>query len=146
NYLAHASGDAINAVLAAAGYNFRRLLAWLEANREKRKRGNPIFGVFFFLRSGSGAYRAGPLGGEGVGEKNFLSGSKIVTAKWRAKTIWRLAATNKCLAKRNRSGTGAQATPLAVGSGADSLLPPVRSGAGGRVGSWFCSQFCSQRH
>jgi hypothetical protein len=28
-YLAHASGDAINAVLAAAGYNFRRLLAWL---------------------------------------------------------------------------------------------------------------------
>ena len=29
NYLAHASGDAINAVLAAAGYSFRRLLAWL---------------------------------------------------------------------------------------------------------------------
>jgi IS5 family transposase len=29
NYLAHASGDAINAVLAAAGYNFRRLLAWV---------------------------------------------------------------------------------------------------------------------
>src|SRR5258708_6265949 len=29
NHLAHASGDAINAVLAAAGYNFRRLLAWL---------------------------------------------------------------------------------------------------------------------
>jgi IS5 family transposase len=28
NHLAHASGDAINAVLAAAGYNFRRLLAW----------------------------------------------------------------------------------------------------------------------
>lgn len=29
NHLAHASGDAINAVLAAAGYNFRRLIAWL---------------------------------------------------------------------------------------------------------------------
>ena len=29
NHLAHASGDAIKAVLAAAGYNFRRLLAWL---------------------------------------------------------------------------------------------------------------------
>jgi hypothetical protein len=29
NNLAHASGDAINAVLAAAGYNFRRLLRWL---------------------------------------------------------------------------------------------------------------------
>jgi IS5 family transposase len=29
NYLAHASGDPINAVLAATGYNFRRLLAWL---------------------------------------------------------------------------------------------------------------------
>jgi hypothetical protein len=29
NYLAHASGDAINAVLAAAGYNFPRLLQWL---------------------------------------------------------------------------------------------------------------------
>jgi len=29
NYLAFARGDAINAVLAAAGYNFRRVLAWL---------------------------------------------------------------------------------------------------------------------
>ena len=29
NYLAGAKGDAINAVLAAAGYNFKRLLAWL---------------------------------------------------------------------------------------------------------------------
>ena len=30
NYLAHATGDAINAVLAAAGYNFRLLLKWLK--------------------------------------------------------------------------------------------------------------------
>jgi transposase, IS5 family len=30
NYLAHAAGDAVNAVLAAAGYNFRRLIAWLK--------------------------------------------------------------------------------------------------------------------
>ena len=29
NYLAGPAGDAANAVLAAAGYNFRRLLAWL---------------------------------------------------------------------------------------------------------------------
>ena len=29
NHVAQAQGDAINAVLAAAGYNFRRLLAWL---------------------------------------------------------------------------------------------------------------------
>ena len=29
NYLAHPSGDAINAVLAAVGYNFRLLLRWL---------------------------------------------------------------------------------------------------------------------
>jgi len=29
NFLAHRDGDAINAVLAAAGYNFRRLLTWL---------------------------------------------------------------------------------------------------------------------
>jgi transposase, IS5 family len=29
NPLAHAAGDAINPVLAAAGYNFRRILAWL---------------------------------------------------------------------------------------------------------------------
>ena len=29
NHLAHPVGDAINAVLAAAGYNFRRLLQWL---------------------------------------------------------------------------------------------------------------------
>ncbi len=30
NHLAGQQGDAINAVLAAAGYNFRRLLAWLQ--------------------------------------------------------------------------------------------------------------------
>ena len=29
NYLAHSTGDATNAMLAAVGYNFRRLLAWL---------------------------------------------------------------------------------------------------------------------
>lgn len=29
NHLAHAQGDAANAILAAAGYNFRRLPAWL---------------------------------------------------------------------------------------------------------------------
>ena len=29
NYLAHATGDKINAVLAAAGYNFRLILNWL---------------------------------------------------------------------------------------------------------------------
>ena len=29
NHLAHAAGAAANAVLAAAGHNFRRLLAWL---------------------------------------------------------------------------------------------------------------------
>ena len=29
NYLAHAQGDAVNAVLAAVGYNFRLLLTWL---------------------------------------------------------------------------------------------------------------------
>ena len=31
NYLAGTQGDAANAVLAAAGYNFRRLLEWLAA-------------------------------------------------------------------------------------------------------------------
>jgi len=29
NHLAHSHGDAVNAVLAAIGYNFRRILAWL---------------------------------------------------------------------------------------------------------------------
>ena len=29
NHLAHRTGDAINAVLAAVGYNFRLLLRWL---------------------------------------------------------------------------------------------------------------------
>jgi IS5 family transposase len=28
NYLAHHAGDAVNAVLAAAGYNFHLLLRW----------------------------------------------------------------------------------------------------------------------
>ena len=31
NHLAGRTGDAINAVLAAAGYNFRLLIAWLAA-------------------------------------------------------------------------------------------------------------------
>jgi transposase, IS5 family len=30
NYLTHSSGDTINAVLAAVGYNFRLLLRWLK--------------------------------------------------------------------------------------------------------------------
>ena len=30
NYLAHSQGDAINAILAAAGYNFSLLLRWLK--------------------------------------------------------------------------------------------------------------------
>jgi IS5 family transposase len=29
NYLAHRKGDLNNAILAAAGYNFRRLIKWL---------------------------------------------------------------------------------------------------------------------
>lgn len=29
NYLWHHKGDASNAILAAAGYNFRRLIRWL---------------------------------------------------------------------------------------------------------------------
>jgi len=29
NYLAHSHGDLNNAILAAAGYNFRRLIRWL---------------------------------------------------------------------------------------------------------------------
>ena len=29
NYLWHRAGDATNAVLAAVGYNFRRLICWL---------------------------------------------------------------------------------------------------------------------
>jgi IS5 family transposase len=43
NHLAHAEGDAINAVLAAAGYNFRRLLAWLRI----------LLAWFFYSRSAS---------------------------------------------------------------------------------------------
>ena len=31
NYLAHRAGDAVNAVLAAAGYNFHLLLRWLQS-------------------------------------------------------------------------------------------------------------------
>ena len=29
NYLAHVQGDAINPILAAAGYNFRLILKWI---------------------------------------------------------------------------------------------------------------------
>ena len=29
NYLAHKQGDAINPILAAAGYNFRLILKWI---------------------------------------------------------------------------------------------------------------------
>ena len=31
NYLAHTQGDAINPILAAAGYNFRLILKWIRA-------------------------------------------------------------------------------------------------------------------
>ena len=30
NYLWHRQGDATNAILAAAGYNFRRLIQWIK--------------------------------------------------------------------------------------------------------------------
>ena len=51
NHFAHAAGDAINAVLAAVGYNFRRLLAWLallcalvlSAIQAARQSGQPSF-------------------------------------------------------------------------------------------------------
>src|SRR3954469_15051185 len=36
NHLAHSSGDAINAVLAAVGYNFRLLIRWLTPARPAR--------------------------------------------------------------------------------------------------------------
>src|SRR5262249_60770660 len=80
-----------------------------EAEKKEIRR-NPIFGDFFLFEIGSGAYRAGPLGGEGEGEKNFLSGSKIVTAKWRANTIGRPRATNNSFAKRNRDPAGGKTT------------------------------------
>jgi IS5 family transposase len=35
NYLAHRHGDAANAVLAAAGYNFRRLIAGFRYRRSQ---------------------------------------------------------------------------------------------------------------
>jgi len=31
NYLAHRNGDLNNAILAAVGYNFRRIIKWLRA-------------------------------------------------------------------------------------------------------------------
>src|SRR6516164_1922355 len=100
----------LHAVMARARTEGRD---YLMLDRDGEIRRNPIFGDFFLFEIGSGAYRAGPLGGEGVAERNFLSGSEIVTAKWRAKTICRLAATNKCLAatnkrlaKRNSPGRG----------------------------------------
>jgi hypothetical protein len=43
NYLAHASGDAINAVLAAAGYNFRRRVVevFVAQNSDRSKHCTP---------------------------------------------------------------------------------------------------------
>ena len=46
NYLAHHAGDAVNAVLAAAGYNFHLLLRWLElllSNSSRLKKQRPPF-------------------------------------------------------------------------------------------------------
>jgi hypothetical protein len=42
NHLAHSSGDVINAVLAAAGYNFRLLLRWLKLLLVHRAGARPI--------------------------------------------------------------------------------------------------------
>ena len=46
NYLVHHAGDAVNAVLAAAGYNFHLLLRWLELllyNSWRLKKQRPPF-------------------------------------------------------------------------------------------------------
>ena len=47
NYLAHHAGDAVNAVLAAAGYNFHLLLRWLEfvLSRFLPAHGRPSMGL-----------------------------------------------------------------------------------------------------
>jgi hypothetical protein len=48
NYLTHSAGDAINAVLAAVGYNFRLMLRWLEfillkdCSRRRRSAQKPL--------------------------------------------------------------------------------------------------------
>ncbi|AOF92772.1 transposase DDE domain protein (plasmid) [Sinorhizobium sp. RAC02] len=52
NQLAHANGDAANAILAAIGYNFRRILAWLSilmailwASFKVQTRENPLLQI-----------------------------------------------------------------------------------------------------
>src|SRR5262249_14166954 len=48
----------------------------------------------------------------------IASGSSVAAAKWHVqKTTYRLAATHKCLAKRNKSRTGAKATKSRSRSG-----------------------------
>jgi hypothetical protein len=53
NYLTHSAGDAINAVLAAVGYNFRLMLRWLEfillkdCSRRRRSAQKPLE-IWFF--------------------------------------------------------------------------------------------------
>lgn len=55
NYFANSHGDATNAVLAAVGYNFRRLLRWLELlvsknfDRARRTRSAQIRSKFEFF-------------------------------------------------------------------------------------------------
>src|SRR5471030_2665531 len=51
NYLAGPTGDAINTVLAAAGYNFRRLLAWLA----------PLLSVLLFVMARAPASKNQPI-------------------------------------------------------------------------------------
>jgi hypothetical protein len=53
NHLAHASGDAINAVLAAAGYTFRRLLTWLRLLLLRPDCAQPTCPAQIRLKSGS---------------------------------------------------------------------------------------------
>jgi IS5 family transposase len=68
NHLAHAAGDAANAVLAAAGYNFRRLLAWLAT----------------FLRAWMAAIIAtanSPLDQRALDQSAFFTGDMIASAR-----------------------------------------------------------------
>ena len=85
NYLAHASGDAINAVLAAAGYNFRRLLAWLR-----------LFDtvIDYDTALGINPNQASSLNGRGLAKRHIAPAAIAISTQ--PKTFGPISSTSSC--------------------------------------------------
>ena len=122
NYLATPAGDAVNAVLAAVGHNFRLLLAWL-----------PILVRWFLLAlSGEPAPASGSILTVSV---SYATRSGFFTDDYgwlRSRALRHRRCSNASFsaglgpAFGECQGTGAERLSLALSSGTDALSPALR--------------------